>query len=542
MSDQNSAKTVEILEKLKSAILNIDWEISADNMGFLDQEISELRTAWQGQKPHIIYLQIMGALSQYISNTQEQANPAVFPLLRNVFDGLEDMVMNPSDEEQQTEKVMGYVDAYNNLKKAVASSRSKPGPEPVPEPESEPTPLSEPEVAEEQGQLEKDADEDQPSIINRPLDDKEDHTTDSIFDSMLDEMVQVELPVQAEEKPAPPPKAPSVRPPVMSAYNKDDGTEVEADRNIAEEFTEADALLDDFFNDDVPAPGAVAQKAGDEFDLNVLDADEGDGLDIGEDHVTAELVHVEDGDLDIFKIGEEAGKVEIAEPKGVDFPEMESALDDFFEHDESLPIAPEVEETLELETPSLEAAEVVEPAGDSGSSGTVADLKTLLLSVEWEVDDQLLDRIDAEIFALSDRLAGNESALIHLNFLKTVVHHVGREQSQVISESMACLKMVTESLEKLLSDEGGKDIWYVVKAVSSFVDWHELVVAEFEKRLEAAKKKGGALAESIEGLELASEEGETDSTQKLKKEILSEVREILSREMQVMRQELSAKD
>ncbi len=579
MSAQDSAQTVDILEKLKSAILNIDWEISDDNIGILDQEIAALRPVWQGQKVHMIYLQIMGALSQYIASTREQATPAAFPMLRNVFDSLEDMVVNPSDEDQQTEKAMVHVDAYNELKKSVSSGKTEPAPTPEPEPEPEV------EVVEAQGQGEKEADEEQPSTINSLLNDKEDHTTDSIFDSMLDEMVQVEPPEQ--EASAPPPKAPPARPPVQTAYNKDDGTEVEADRNIDGQFAEADELLDDFFVDDVPAPGAAGQKDGDEFDLGALDggeeagleldlADDGDttetaGGELGEDLTSDALADVEDSDLDIFKVEEESDKVEISEPEpeAAEFPEVESALDDFFAGEEEATPSQVVSASLGDAGAGGDLGEVdaalddffddeepkaAKPGGEvvpetakeavsvveGGSAVTVAGLKTLLLSVDWEVDDQLLDRVDLEISALSENLTGNDSALIHLNFLQTVIRHVSREQSQVISESMACLNMLTESLEELLADEGGREAWYAAKAVSSFVDWHELVVAEFEKRLDAAKGQGGEVAEGIEGLALSAE-GEISETQRLKKEILSEVRDILSKEMQIMRQELSAK-
>ncbi len=594
MPAHDSAKTVEILEKLKSAILNIDWEISDDNIALLNDEIAELRTAWQGQKVHLIYLQILGALSQYIASTKEQGNPGAFPMLRAVFDSLEDMVINPGEEEQHSKKVMEHVEAYNELKNTVASGKA--GREAAPEPEPEPEPELEPE----------EAGEEEPSTINRLLDDKEDHTTDSIFDSMLDEMVQVEPPDQEEAAPVPPPpppQAPPARPAVQAAYNKDDGTEIEADRNIADEFAEADALLDNFFEDDVPAPGGLAAQAGEEFDLSVLDEEEGEVLDLDqgaqaeaegpgletgpelglEQELAGEpaLEHVEDSELDIFKIDEETGKEEMPPPAAAEeFPEMESALEEFFEEEEVAvppqmvsealearepgedfvevesalddffgeeePQAPEavgleIEEALDLEIP-VEAEVEGPPVAEAGPAATVAGLKELLLSVNWEVDDKLLERVDAEISALSDTLAGNDVALIHLNFLSTVLHHVDREQSRVISESMACLKMLTGSLEDLLADEGEDETTYAAQAVTAFIDWHELVVAEFEKRLEAAKRQGGDLAESIEGLELTSPAGETSETQKLKKEILSEVREILSQEMQAMRQELSAKD
>jgi hypothetical protein len=569
MSAKDSAQTVEILEKLKSAILNIEWEISDENIGLLNQELAALRGVWRGQKVHMIYLQILGALIQYVASTKEQGNPRAFPMLRTAFDSLEDMVVHPGDEEQKAKKVMEHVDAYNELKRSLGSGKSAPAPapapktEPKPEPESELKPEPEPKVVET-----KEHAEEQPSTINRLLHDKEDHTTDSIFDSMLDEMVQTEPAEQKKEQAPPdvppPGKAPAARPAVHASYNKDDGTEIEADRNIDDKFVEADELLDNFFVDDVPAPGASARakKGGGEFDLSALDEEEEEVLDLDQVPKAAEevslqlslddeeyaaeeipkLEHVEDSELDIFKVDADIGAPQKrTEPEvAVAFPEMESTLDDFFDGNAAPDATDSVlEEALELEVlPKSVAA----PVAAIAPSGTVAGLKTLLLSVNWEVDDQLLVRVDAEISALSTQLKSNNVALIHLNFLHTVIHHIGREQSQVIAESMACLKMVTESLEDLLSAEAEEEAIYAAKAAAAFVDWHELVVAEFEKRFDAVKRQGGDLAKSIKGLELESTEGDTSETQKMKKEILTEVREILSREMQAMRRELSAKD
>ncbi|MEN8257297.1 MAG: hypothetical protein ABFS09_05485 [Thermodesulfobacteriota bacterium] len=619
MSVQDTAKTGEILEKLKSAILNIDWEISDENITLLNQELAELRSAWKGQKAHLIYLQILGALSHYIAANKENANPSAFPMLRNVFASLEEMVINPGDEDQQGQKVMEHVDSYNELKKAIAAGEAAPAAEPeVPPSEAEPEP--EPEVAAQEESAEE---QEEPSTINRLVHDEEDHTTDSIFDSMLDEMVQAESPddepetkPEPEPEPQPPPKSPPARPPVQAAYNKDDGTEIEADRNIADEFAEADELLDDFFVDDVAPPGGAgaAEGGGDEFDLSafaeseeVLDLDEAGQEDVEpgeaeeyfelslEEKIPAEpevaneldaseLEMVEDVGLDIFKVDdpEEAvaeptpakaredflemepalddffeGEAEAAPPQKSaevaagpapeqDIDEVDLALDDFFEEDEQTAAAikvdiPEPDQKAPEVAGETLAVEVATPV--SKPAGTVEDLKSLLLSVDWEVDDQLLERVDSEISVLKENLSENHTALLHLNFLSTVIHHIGgQEHSQVISESMTCLKMVTESLENLLAGDGADESQYAAQAVSSFVDWHELVVAEFEKRLDEVKRQGGDLAESIEALELETGEGESTETQKLKTEILSEVRKILSQEMKAIRQELLVKD
>lgn len=605
MSDRDSARPVKILEKLKSAILDIDWEISDENIAVLNDELAVLRSIWEGQKTQQIYLQILGALSHYIAVNKEQANPAVFPMLRNAFASLEELVVNPGSEEDEQKRLMAHVDAYNDLKKAVATGGTDQAA--TPEEEAAPTPEAEAESADQEGGQATEAEpareeKEEASTIHRLLDDKEDHSTDSIFDSMLDEMVQGEdEEKKGEPEPAKRPAAPAGRPAVQAAYNKADGTEIEADRNIEEEFAEADELLDNFFEDDVPPPGVAAKTSGDEFDLGALDDEgEGDILDLDETEPTvgeaiadqesiepheaapqaappgegpepplAQMEQVEASELDIFKLEDEPGSPPAVEvDEGADFPEMEAALDDFFEGEaEPVPAqadaatqaatAPadieegEVEAALDdffaEEEPEATSPGASPPASEAEAvsvSTALARIKALLDSAAAGIDEAFLQGLEEEINNLVPAVAAEAAALSHLNLQKSVLRHLDKAPSpELVTASLHCLQELTTGLADMMAAAPDEENRFLSQAVTVFVDWHEQVMTDFENRLAlSAALDSGAEEPTGQSGRVGVVAQPENGLEGLKGEILTEVRDLLRREIEALRQEFLAKE
>jgi hypothetical protein len=649
-----SNQNIDVLLALKSAVLNIDWEISDETLDELSQEVTQLQTLWSGEKVLLVYLQIIGALCQYISMNREQSHPGTFVLLKDVFDGLEKVIVTP--EMSQSEKnngVMAYADRYNTLKQDIAAGNF------IPDPPRE-------QEAEE-------------PVVE--MQEEEDSSADTAFDSMLNAMVQSEDEasddisaeqdkpdvVEEAESPADVVEPPSERPAVQAVFNKDDGTEVDPDRNEDDEFVEADELLDDFFeDDDVPAPdiefcdsddeqkedGDLSGADNDKADLNIADSDGGDVvIELDDEEEQEESFQEMEETLDDFFAEEEEEDFLDPFEDGDDDSLIEDALDDFFGDGEDEPLSvndvADVDESLELDIPeeetlslepeeaehedsekdgsvdsddsgiaeepvisesdvedvleeeaalpdesadiedepdtseeekvefdvdepddapvdselsddksslivSAEPGEIEEPVAaeesagvdepvtdqdDSGLDGScVENLQMLLLSVEWEVDDQLLLRLEEEIESLSTLLQDNASATIHLKFLGAVIRYISREQADVISDSMTCLKLLADSLESLLFDQTGNVSLYEENAVRSFVDWHELVVLDFEEQLsqvrdqledvsakvfESGKSADAVVSEPVLSVEM----------QVLKDSILQEVRTLIALEI-----------
>lgn len=561
--------TVEDLFELKSAVLNIDWEISDETLTELTGEVTKLQDKWVGKKVLLVYLQILKALCQYIGVSREKAHPGTFLLLKEAFNGLEGVVLDPAmDQARQNQDVMAYAARYNQLKKEIAAGDFIPGP---------------------------------PSSAAEA-----DHTEDTVFDSMVHAMVQ--SPKERDSEPeVVTPAPPRARPAVQVAFNKADGTEVDPDRNEADEFAEADELLDAFFDDDddIPVPGAV-RSLGVELEEDVL----------VEDYVAMDLAgssspgQKDEGELSLDSDAESDRGSEAA----ASFQKMEEALDDFFgdEDDDDLlePVSAEAEDDLLIDDAlddffgeDVDASVVAEAAGSEsekrgqgasaldedrqampsvvdsedivvaeGETGldedsdrlvltpeaaadefvvedtgrevfSVEELQRLLLSVDWEADDQLLRRLEEEIDSLAAIAKDNGPARIHLSLLRKVIGYIGREQAEVISESLTCLRLLVDSLENLMQDQTGDTSHYSDVAVKSFVDWHDLVVLDLEHRLAQCGTVAGLVAEPSVG---PAEEDEDGAGQRLdaslspdiaawKEDILKEVKALIGQKIEELK-------
>ncbi len=324
MTSHISEVDSETFEQLKSSVLDLDWEITDESLVKFDQQIKTLRSAWPDQRILLVYLQILGAIGHYVKAAKDRAHPASIKLLTDVFHGLESAVAEPDlSESDKAGLVSEFVTRYNTLKGEISNS--------APKKES----VEETEVVAEESD----------SRINSLMKDKEDNATDSIFDSMLDEMVKADTSEEAEEKTPPP--APPSRPAVQAAFNKDDGTVIDPDRNLDEDFVEADELLDDFFDDDdddaLPASATAASpedEEDDELDLSVLDEMDGDDEDADVlDLDNADEQDSLENDESLDEVGADGADEEVIVDELVDeedeeFPEVESVLDDFFDDDD----------------------------------------------------------------------------------------------------------------------------------------------------------------------------------------------------------------
>ncbi|MEN8139804.1 MAG: hypothetical protein ABFR97_01110 [Thermodesulfobacteriota bacterium] len=573
MTPQISEGDAKIMEQLKSAILDLDWEISVAAIAQLEEQVKILRSAWSDQRIPLIYLQIIGALGQYAKVALRRSHPGAVRLLREVFQGLEESVGESKlSDDEKTSKVTDFVNKYNVLKgeitkfdkeqkeKELKGSQEKEPEEPetttAPEetpPEPEPSPPApspeeavvdpdEETVAETGGDLDEFFVDDEDEDSSASQEEAETTTASQVNNepdlSILDAFVDGKGQGSGEQE---------------SLAGADEPGVTEA----GETSSEVDTALDDFFADEGDDGAALElapkEEATDPQSLTLEDKGEDAGapefsfdeeeddaqsltLDIG-GVVAAEEEGLPAEDEPLLVL-EEKSEVE---PVGGDVGSLNLDMDDtglagaedlVAETDEASAIAglavPSEGESAELEA----AAEPVEAGTtEPDMAKEVAlpceDLQMLLLSVEWEVGDQLLDSIDSELSRLRQDLAANSSAMVPLDLLSTVLAYIGREQAESISESMACLKFITECLAEILTaaDDLPRASQAVHRAVSSFIEWHELVVVDLEGRQATGEKS----AETVAAPEPLADTKEDvlGSIAQLKEELLGEVAEFI---------------
>ncbi|MFO7709519.1 MAG: hypothetical protein R6V84_15230 [Desulfobacterales bacterium] len=112
------------LEELKKTILSIDWEITADALAGLQEQIRLLKEAFRRDKVVSMFLQILGALGQYIKSSRSHVHPSTFTVLNSVFARLEEVVSSPAISEERKRKLLQTEMAgYQELREKILKRR-----------------------------------------------------------------------------------------------------------------------------------------------------------------------------------------------------------------------------------------------------------------------------------------------------------------------------------------------------------------------------------------------------------------------------------
>lgn len=352
MSSLNVSDGVEAIQKLKAAILSIEWEITDEALDTVLGSLVPLREKWAGQKAFLVCLQIIGTLGGYIKTAKDKAHPDAIKLLHSVFDTLDLVVTDDTlSASEKTEKVRAEVAKYNELKKEIAA---KPAAS-VKEVEEETAP---------------------PEIIKKLMEDK-DKTAEEPFNELYKEMVK------DEQKPAAP--SPAAAMPSTQQPAGTDDKEVLLDRIDDEAFPEADQLIDDFFTE------------GDELELSP--ADEEPAIEEAAEEIAEEAEEIVE--FDLKRVDEEdAAKEQAADEEFRSKIEAEIALRLDFEEQEQ---EAKVEQAVEVEV--QEASEPVIPQTASSDLDAIIDsfASKLAAALTAEIKEKVQEEIEQLRSELSDK-------------------------------------------------------------------------------------------------------------------------------------------
>jgi hypothetical protein len=119
------------LEKLKSMVLSIDWEITESCLTDLIDETDFLLPQFQSDRLSHTLLRMLKAVGRYIRRRQARAHPDAIKRVMSVFASLEKLTESmPLEEEIRKEIVAKEIAAFKNLKEQVESQRGAPAPSP----------------------------------------------------------------------------------------------------------------------------------------------------------------------------------------------------------------------------------------------------------------------------------------------------------------------------------------------------------------------------------------------------------------------------
>jgi hypothetical protein len=119
------------LEKLKSVVLSIDWEITEDCLNDLIDETDALLPHFEKDRyPHTL-LRMLKAVGGYIRKRKAQAHPGSIKKIMSVFSSIEQLADSTDmDEESKKQIVAKEIAGFLTLKEQVEKQRGagvKPG-------------------------------------------------------------------------------------------------------------------------------------------------------------------------------------------------------------------------------------------------------------------------------------------------------------------------------------------------------------------------------------------------------------------------------
>lgn len=113
------------LEKLKSVVLSIDWEITETCLNELIDETDLLLPKHENDRFSHALLRMLKAVGLYIRKRKAQAHPDAINRVMSVFSSIEKLLENTElDENARTQIVGGEINAFKSLKEKIESKRS----------------------------------------------------------------------------------------------------------------------------------------------------------------------------------------------------------------------------------------------------------------------------------------------------------------------------------------------------------------------------------------------------------------------------------
>ena len=116
--------TAQSLEKLKSAVLSIDWEITDKCLADLINETDALLPVYQNEQTTHALLRMLRALARYIQKRKAQAHQDAIKRVMSVFASIESLIGDRQiDEANKKRLVAKEILAFKKLKEQVEVQR-----------------------------------------------------------------------------------------------------------------------------------------------------------------------------------------------------------------------------------------------------------------------------------------------------------------------------------------------------------------------------------------------------------------------------------
>ncbi|MEW5723748.1 MAG: hypothetical protein AB1896_11615 [Thermodesulfobacteriota bacterium] len=111
------------------------------------------------------------------------------------------------------------------------------------------------------------------------------------------------------------------------------------------------------------------------------------------------------------------------------------------------------DELFQEENPPVDRVVSLPPGPPADS--TLRNLKSLVLTPDWEITDQTLDRLNFELESLSQAFQGRRNVLPLLRLLRSLGKYIHRKRAESHPEAIKLFHSVFQTLEQVLPPDGG---------------------------------------------------------------------------------------
>lgn len=121
----NTDTSIDDLQKLKSVVLSIDWEITDTCLADLMQETERLLPVFEKDRFTHALLRMLNALGRYIQKRKASAHPVAINRVMSVYSTLERLITDSAlVEEQRRLLIAKEITAFKKLKQQVEAQRT----------------------------------------------------------------------------------------------------------------------------------------------------------------------------------------------------------------------------------------------------------------------------------------------------------------------------------------------------------------------------------------------------------------------------------
>ncbi len=96
-------------------------------------------------------------------------------------------------------------------------------------------------------------------------------------------------------------------------------------------------------------------------------------------------------------------------------------------------------------------------SNESEENSPIKDLKSVILSLEWEISDQVMQRLTEEITKLEETCKADKIVVAFLQLLRSLGKYIQKKRADAHPESISLLNSVFESLETVMLSKNLSD-------------------------------------------------------------------------------------